>query len=707
MTHHVGPARGKVPQVILCCTPWASTQRPSIALGILAALCQKERVEARSFYLNMDIAATVGFENAGPLAAERSLYGFSEHLFAVDIFGKDVLASDDFLDAFTKAVRNDPTKREWASRFGQPEYAIHLRDEVVPKFLDAAVRRMLASEPDVVGFSATFNQVMSSLALARRLKLANPGVHTIFGGASFDGEMGLEYHRGLPEVITHIFLGEAEESFTEYLRRIKVGESTRGIPGVTSWIDGKLELVPGAPLADLNRSPLPNYDDFFGEAERLREETGKVFNIEMLPFESSRGCWWGHKNQCIFCGLNKELMSFRPKTVDRTIEDIATLSARYQKVKFAATDWILSHWHFEEFFRRLIELDFDWELFYEIRADMKKAHLKMMKQAGVVNVQPGIESLSTPVLRLMNKGTTSIRHVMFLRWCREIGIHLAYNILAGFPGEDPEWYAEMAKLLPRIVHLQPPKYNVHRIEMHRFAPLFEHTQNFGIDTLALRPDYGFNFPESTLDPMKTSYFFQFHSTDVPADGDYIQHIEEAIDKWIAAHKRQTPPMYEYWIGAGFLHIRDTRDGDGRFLRLAGLHHDVTLLCDQVQSRNALTETLAKFYPKEVSEGGLDIVIRELLDADVLMAEGNLLLTLPIGHRVRTTEELRAYVLDDNRLTGQLRQGAPSKLSGTMSSSDSLVVRLGTDENSEPASPSFGFDVHAAASNGLPISYTDS
>ena len=54
---------------------------------------------------------------------------------------------------------------------------------------------------------------MSSLALAARIKKANPDIMTIFGGACFDGEMGKEYHRSLPHVVDHVFLGEADESF--------------------------------------------------------------------------------------------------------------------------------------------------------------------------------------------------------------------------------------------------------------------------------------------------------------------------------------------------------------------------------------------------------------------------------------------------------------------------------------------------------------
>ena len=304
----------KSPEIVLCHMPWATTLRPSIALGILSRLADECGVEKECIYPNLDLAAITGFEVAGRFANDRALYGMSEHLFSVDIFGPDVLKSEEYLQAFHAALLKE-TKEGWVAKFSDIDFLRELRDSTIPRFLDKIEARIVAAAPRVVGFSSTFNQVMASLALGRRLKKSLPGVKIIAGGACFDGEMGQEYHRALPEVLDHVFLGEAEESFREFLRRMKAGETTDGIPGVTYWRDGRVDLVPGRPLADLNESPMPDYDSFFAETERIRKETNLVFNIEYLPFESARGCWWGQKNHCVFCGINRDLMGFRPKDV--------------------------------------------------------------------------------------------------------------------------------------------------------------------------------------------------------------------------------------------------------------------------------------------------------------------------------------------------------------------------------------------------------
>src|SRR5439155_803284 len=123
----------------------------------------------------------------------------------------------------------------------------------------------------------------------------------------------------------------------------------------------------------------------------------------------------------------------------------------------------------------------------------------------------GIESFSTPLLKLMRKHGSGIRQVEFLRWCREANIYASYNILSGVPGERAEWYLDMARLVPRLLHLQPPAEEICRIEMHRFAPLYEDRETFGVSSYQPRADYQYNFPAGMLDESEVAYFFEHES----------------------------------------------------------------------------------------------------------------------------------------------------------------------------------------------------
>lgn len=632
------------PHVVLLNMPCATTLRPSIALGILKSICIDSGVPSTVFYPNLFFADRVGFGPSSHFSRERALYGLSEHLFAVDIFGAESLNSDCFLETFAEIINDDPKASNWDAPFKELTYLKKLRDKEIPAFLVEMEDRVINAKPDVVGFTGTFNQVMSSLALANRLKKRMPNLITIFGGACFDGDMGMEYHRSMTSVIDHIFLGEAEDSFREFLRRLKEGLPLSGIPGVTFSEDKQVvQAVPGAPLYDMNMSPMPNYDDFFTEVDIIRDRSGKIFNIDMLTFESSRGCWWGEKSQCLFCGINRELIPFRAKDADVTLREIVTLSAKYGIHKLSASDWIVPRQHFENLFHQLRELDLDIELFYEVRANLSKENMMLMYEAGVKYVQPGIESLSTNILKLMRKGTTLIKHIQFLRWAKEIGIDVSYNILCGFPGEKIEWYTEMADVIFKLLHLQPPIGNLHHIELHRFSPLFNNQEQFGISNRNIRSDYHFNFPPGEIDPYKIAYFFQYEDS-TKLEDDNLKPTFDALDKWIKSHHDQKVPVFKYSIGPGYVNLFDTRQGEGRYLRLADLHHDVFLLCDEVQTYTSLASDLDKRWPNEVQSGVLGDIIDELVNAEVLYREGENLISLPTAQKPRSTSNLREYVL---------------------------------------------------------------
>ena len=650
--------------------PWASTIRPSLAVGILRQLGRDAEVPAQVLYPNLDFAAKIGPEVAGGFAQERWVAGLSEHLFACDLFDPDLLRSEELLKDFDREDLPPP--------LNDLGYLRALRDEVIPAFLTEVTQRVTDSGAGVLGVSATFNQVMASLALCARVKAADPTMTTIAGGACFAGEMGLEYHRVLPEVLDHVFLGEAEESFPEFLHRRRDGRDTTGIPGV-SWHDGvQVRHLPGRGV-NMNAVPTPDFDDFFAEADRVHRATGYVFNIEYLPFESSRGCWWGARSHCVFCGLDDDLLSYREKDPDRVVAEIVALTSRYRALRLNASDPIISRKNRRRIWTGLKDLDLDVECFYETRADLSKDEFALMREAGIGAVQPGIESFSSELLQLMGKGTTRIRQVRYLRWAQEYGIRSLYNLLAGFPGEQASWYREMAQFLPRISHLRPPNTNITFVELHRYSPLFTRPDSFGVEGIRLRHDFAFNFPEGLADPLQIGYFYEYSSSRLADRADYEPQLHSVVQSWLDAHALNAltqkaragltasiaaqgndaacdvsglpppPPMFEYRVGPGFTLIDDTRPHrDSRRLTLSGLHEDVLLLCDTIQTRTSLLRLLEPVRGGQAVHRPLAAAVEDLLAADLLMAERDQLLTLPIARRPRATSALQEYVIGRRR-----------------------------------------------------------
>ncbi len=293
----------------------------------------------------------------------------------------------------------------------------------------------------------------------------------VFGGANFDGEMGKEYLRAL-SFIDYVVTGEGDQVFPALVDRVSRGESIAGLPGVLSRSGGGVvESGPAALIHDLNSLPDPNYDEYFETLFRLGRERVLGDSPPLLLFETARGCWWGEKQHCTFCGLNGNGMKFRSKTPEETRGQLRRLTQRYKIVNLEAVDNIMDHNYLDKLCLSLIEERSDYQIFYEVKSNLKQAQLRTMAQAGITSIQPGIESLSSHVLALMRKGVTMLQNVRLLKWAYYYGMRVGWNILTGFPGEVPDDYDRQLLILPLLRHLPPPSGSG-RIWLERFSPYF-------------------------------------------------------------------------------------------------------------------------------------------------------------------------------------------------------------------------------------------
>ncbi len=137
--------------------------------------------------------------------------------------------------------------------------------------------------------------------------------------------------------IDYAFSGEAELVFPDFCARLLEGGKGGPLPvGVISRTGGGQPSR--ATVLELDRSPMPDYDDYFAAlaASPLRDSIDAGIMIE-----TSRGCWWGEKHHCTFCGLNGEGMNYRSKSPQRVVGEFAALSGQYGVNRFEVVDNIL------------------------------------------------------------------------------------------------------------------------------------------------------------------------------------------------------------------------------------------------------------------------------------------------------------------------------------------------------------------------------
>ena len=88
----------------------------------------------------------------------------------------------------------------------------------------------------------------------------------------------------------------------------------------------------------LDDLPIPDFSEYY---QRVEKSPLKESIHPALLLETARGCWWGAKQHCTFCGLNGSFMEFRSKSPQAFAEEVLALAARHQVMDIAVSDNIL------------------------------------------------------------------------------------------------------------------------------------------------------------------------------------------------------------------------------------------------------------------------------------------------------------------------------------------------------------------------------
>ena len=568
--------------ILFAVMPFADINRPAIGVSLLKVGVERRGFSASVEYFCLQLAEQIGGD----------LYGY-----IVNTLGSDSMAGEWF---FADVVFDDkiPHEREYITKMlsryaadeGWRERVLQAR-KVRREFVQQCADRIRELKPRVVGFTTTFHQTCACLAVARRLKeMPDPPV-IIFGGGNCEGEMGLQMIRSFPW-IDYVSTGEADISLPLLLERILSEGSDEPVPGMLKR-GRDTELSWPEPVEQMDSLPIPDFSEYYA---RLDVSPLKEMITPCLLIQTARGCWWGAKQHCTFCGLNGDMMAFRSKSPERAFDELKFLSETYGRKRIDCVDNILDMKYVNTLFPRLRDSGLDIELFYEVKSNLRYEQLTTLYEGGLRGIQPGIESFSNEILRLMKKGCTGLQNIQLLRWCAEVGIDAAYNILTGFPNESPSEYERMGELAPLLCHLQPPVV-VSPIRLDRFSPFYMRPAEFGLTRLRPTVSYYYVFPLGRRDLSRLAYFFDYDYEDGRKPRDYVDVLRDIVnrtwwDMWFKRPQEERPRLDAHFDDRA-VQITDTRpEAVAESHRLEGLAAELYLRCDSARSLNSLVKELA-------------------------------------------------------------------------------------------------------------------
>ncbi|MFH1829516.1 MAG: RiPP maturation radical SAM C-methyltransferase [Pseudomonadota bacterium] len=557
------------PKFLLVSLPWATYQGPSLPIGTLAAYAQNKGFDVEAKHLHLKAAALFGLE----------IYDhYSYHTFVGDAISAAILFPEkekelvEYCECCVKGAKS------------------HLID------LKHALKRIYEevdwAKYDVVGFTTSYRQIFTSLIIAKWIKRDYPEVRIILGGRLVSGAQGHSIIKLFPQ-IDYCVDGEGEIALVSLLDEMRHANADfeAKVPGLIYRKEEEIYANPRQHLESLEDMPDPDYRHYYKTIDKHPSLKNSALPL-YLPIEASRGCNY----RCAFCSHNIFYGNNRNRPPKEVASSIQRLTDLYRISSIIFMDLTVQPEHSEKLFAHIAAQKRDYKIFCEMRANISKEVLLMMKQAGLSAVQVGIEALDTRLLKKINKGTRLIDNLQIMKFCEELGIGLDYNLILGFPTETQ---TDIERSIQAIEYASsfPPPLTLINFTLIDGSPVFCSPQKYGIYKNDDCSELSSRLPRHITAEMKLLYK-TYKSKYKPRD---YSRLNRRVERWRKLYKearKEGCPLFYYVDFNSFLNIEDYRTGVDS-ITLDSWARELYLFCDSIKSFDEIKRRFPDVSDKEL------------------------------------------------------------------------------------------------------------
>ena len=606
-------------KLLLVSAPWPLYSRPSIQIGTLKAFLRKKfpdlKVDAHHFYLK--VAEAIGYRRYQAISERTWL---AESVYAALLYPERMDTVENF---FYRQAKGKPLLKKIVFK----NLASQVRE-----VSEAFIHSVDWGDYVLAGFSICLCQLTASLYFIREVKKRFPNLLIVVGGSIFTGDATRNLFKTFPE-INVVVNGEGELPLSRLVSDLRKSRSFGEMAHVKGIVTPESTENKASAffnqMTDLSDLSPPDYDDYFDLLQSFSPE--KTF-FPTLPMEMSRGCWWhrpledGKSSGCAFCNLNLQWDGYRAKKPMQTVSEIDHLTTKYKTLSVAFMDNLLPLKTSKDIFTRIGKLKKDLLLFGEIRATTPRYILADMRNAGMKEVQIGIEALSTRLLRKLNKGTTAIQNIEIMKHCETLGISNSSNLILCFPGSDQKDVDETLRNLEFTLPFRPLKMVYFWLGLG--SPVWRHPENFGIEAVFNHRNYAGIFPLEIFKSM------QFTIQSYRGGLGHQRKLWTPVKKKLKAWKKTYDELHRgsrhenilsFSDGRDFLIIRQKRTQGGHLThRLEGTSRAIYLFCQEHRSLKRILEHFTAVGSDQVVP-----FLRMMVDKKLMFEENNKYLSLAV------------------------------------------------------------------------------
>lgn len=304
----------------------------------------------------------------------------------------------------------------------------HYPEEHLTRYLDE-------NEFDVIGVSiiAGYYQYKKLLSISNAVNNSIQRPFYMIGGHGPAPEPEYFLKKTSADVVV---IGEGEVTVVELMDAVGGKRSLSSVKGIAFRKNDQVIINESRPLIEnIDTIAFPAYELFPMEYYRLLRMPSISHGDFVMPILSGRGCTFN----CSFCYRMDK--GFRPRSNENIIAEIKFLKEKYNVRAFIFGDELLmsSAGRTKSLCNAFLDaqLNITWDCNGRLNY-AKPDVLRLMKKAGCVFINYGIEAMDDTVLKKMNKALTTRQIIKGIEATLEAGISPGFNIIFGNIGDSRE-----------------------------------------------------------------------------------------------------------------------------------------------------------------------------------------------------------------------------------------------------------------------------
>jgi anaerobic magnesium-protoporphyrin IX monomethyl ester cyclase len=310
--------------------------------------------------------------------------------------------------------------------------------------IDAILEDVERYKPRWVGLASFCTDFAVVVDTAKALKARFPSVKIMVGNAQPSVNPSDFLYEGSPFDL--VVRGEGELTLRELMEVDKAGGDVTRIAGIAYW-DGRVVTSPTRPLMELSDCGQPAYHkidvSWYAKVNkyllrRIPASCGVIFTGRGCPFDcgfcAANAVWSANSSETV------KAPKARWRPVEHVIEELKTFEKVHGFDFFYILDDVfgLTEDEIRTFCAAYKKsgLTMLWGAETRVNCVRNAEILRVMKDAGCIQLDFGIESGSPKLLKIVNKGITVEQTRRAFKLCKEAGIRTFANILLNLPEED-------------------------------------------------------------------------------------------------------------------------------------------------------------------------------------------------------------------------------------------------------------------------------